>query len=578
MSGGGFAFRGTGVRVAIAAAAVAAVIAGLLGSGSSATAGPASARPNIVVIQTDDQTVDSMQFMENTRRLLGRRGATFRNHYTNWPVCCPSRATMLTGQYSHNHGVLGNSPPEGGFEAFDNDNTTAIWLRDRGYTTAHVGKFLNGYGNGPDADPVPPGWDEWYTGDGGTQFVYDYTLNENGTLVEYGSDLADFKQDVFTDLAVSLIDEHIGAGDPLYLHVDYTAPHSGGPNPLPHPPNNCENSARPAARHAHAFDDEPVPQDASFNEADVSDKPEAIQTLPLMDQAALNRLTRRYRCRIESILSVDEGVAEIVDALRAQGAMGNTYVFFTSDNGFFTGEHRVQNGKTRVYEPSSMVPLILRGPGVPRGVGVRDLTINADLAATFVDVSGADPTLAIDGRSLLPAARNPWVERGRELLIDTNQYEAVHTQRYVFVDYDTDEFELYDLREDPNQLRSRHDAAQYADVRERLETRLDALRTCAGPSCRRQPALRLELEFDRGPRKCARPPVIARVEGDDVGEVRRVEFFVGNRKVAADGDRPFRESLGRGELGGKGPALVRARASLIDGRRLGWERQLRICR
>jgi N-acetylglucosamine-6-sulfatase len=574
---GGFAFGQAGSRALAATVAGVALMVGLLGAGSEAEAGPAPKRPNIVVIQSDDQTVASMRFMDRTRALLGERGATFTNHYVNWPVCCPSRATLLTGQYSHNHGVLGNSPPEGGFQAFDNDHTTALWLQRRGYTTAHVGKFLNGYGNGDGADPVPPGWDEWYTTDGAGQAVYDYTLNENGALVEYGSDVDDFKQDVFTERAVQLIDEHVGAGRPLYLQLDYTAPHSGGPQPLPQPPNDCQRSARPAPRHANAFDSEPLPQDASFNEADVSDKPPAIADLPLLDQAAIDNLTRRYRCRIESLLSVDEGVAAVMNALAKSGAMGRTYVVYTSDNGFFTGEHRVANGKTRVYEPSSTVPLLIRGPGIPAGVSVRDLTINADLAASVVDLSGARPTLALDGRSLLPAAKRPWVERGRELLIDTAQYEAVHTQRYVWVEYDTGELELYDLREDPFQLRSAHNDPDYAGVRNRLANRLDDLRTCAGRSCRRSPALRLTLRRDKGPKGCTKPPLDASFAGGDRPQIRRAQFFVGARVVDTDSRKPFKHRYRRRELG-KGSTLIRARAELADGRRIGWERRFSVCR
>ena len=282
---GGFAFRRVASGGLAGAVAAAALVAGSLGSGSTAAAGQAPTRPNIVVIQSDDQTAASIEFMDRTLALLGERGTTFANHYVNWPVCCPSRATLLTGQYSHNHGVLGNTPPEGGFQAFDNAHTTAVWLRRRGYTTAHVGKFLNGYGAGAGPGPVPQGWDEWYTTDGaGGQAVYNYPLNENGTLVQYGQAVADFKQDVLTDRAVQLIDEHVGSGRPLYLQLDYTAPHFGGPEPLPQPPGDCQSSARPAPRHANAFDSEPLPQDASFNEADVSDKPTLIQELPLLDE------------------------------------------------------------------------------------------------------------------------------------------------------------------------------------------------------------------------------------------------------------------------------------------------------
>jgi N-acetylglucosamine-6-sulfatase len=576
----GGALAGSGhARLAAGLVAAGALVAGSAGSGSTAEAGTAPARPNIVIIQSDDQTVDSMQFMEQTQELLGERGATFRNHYVNWPVCCPSRATMLTGQYSHNHGVLGNSPPQGGFQAFDNANTTAVWLQARGYTTAHIGKFLNGYGNAVagGADPIPEGWDEWYTTDSNGQAVYDYPQNENGTYVTYGSEVEDFKQDVFTRQAVDLIDEHIGAGGPLYLQLDYTAPHAGGPEPLPQPPDDCQSSARPAARYATAFDGEPLPQDPSFNEADVSDKPELIQELPPLDAEAIADMTRRYRCRIESLLAVDDGVAEVIRALRDQGALRDTYVIYTSDNGWFTGEHRVRGGKVRVYEPSSTVPLFIRGPGIPAGTNVRDQTINADLAATVVDVSGAQATHAIDGRSLLPATRHPWVERGRELLIDTNQYEAIHTQRYVWVEYDGGETELYDLRLDPFQLESAHDDPDYARVRQRLVTRLAALRTCAGRSCRTAPALRLKLKSDKGRRRCSEPPVRASLAGGDRPETELAQFFVGSKLVGTDRRSPFKHRFGGGELG-RGKALVRARAELIDGRRIGWERELRVCR
>jgi arylsulfatase A-like enzyme len=550
----------------------------LVAAGPTAEAGSGPNRPNIVVIQTDDQTVESMRVMDRTRRLLGDRGATYTNHYTNWPVCCPSRATMLTGQYSHNHGVLGNSPPEGGFQAFDNNHTTAVWLQARGYTTAHIGKFLNGYGLGePEADEIPPGWDEWHTTDGTGQVVYDYDLNENGAFVHYGTEANDFKQDVFTARAEELIAEHVGSG-PFYLQLDYTAPHSGGDGDAGQPPgDDCDNSARPAPRHADAFNGAAVPTGPNFNEADVSDKPQAIQEEPLLDDAAIQNLTRRYRCRLESLLSVDEGVADVVAALREENALDDTYIIFTSDNGFFTGEHRVPGGKSRVYEPSSTVPLIVRGPGVPEGVSVRDLTINADLAATVADVSGAQPTVAIDGRSLLPPAKSPWVERGRELLIDTALYEAIHTQRYVWVEYETGEFELYDLRRDPFQLQSRHNDPGYADVRQRLTARLAALRSCAGASCRTRPALRRKLKFDRGPGRCAETPVKLRVKGDDAGQVDRVEVFRKSKRIDSDGRRPFKERLTSGELGGRGKVVLRVRAELLDGRRVGWEKNLKVC-
>ena len=567
----------------VTAAAIVATVAAVAGGGA-ASAGTSPALPNVVIIQTDDQTLDSMKFMPKTRALIGDEGATFLNHYANWPVCCPSRATMQTGQYSHNHGVLGNSPPEGSYSAFDTANTLALWLQARGYVTAHIGKFLNGYGGGDEAaqTEVPPGWSEWDTGTAGTtQLVYDYTQNVNGVLVPHGQAETDFKQDFYTDRAIELIGQYTAGSVPLYLQLDYTAPHGGGPNPNPLPPDDCGGGPKPAPRHATAFDTEPLPEPQGFNEVDVTDKPQAIQNLPLMTEQEIATITRRYRCRIESLLSVDEGVEEIIGALEAAGALDNTYVLFTSDNGFFHGEHRVQTGKSRVYEPSVRLPLLMRGPDVPANVDVRDLTINADLATTVVDVSGATPTVALDGLSLLPAVLRPWIERGRELLLETNLYSAVHTQRYVYAEYTTGEKELYDLRLDPFQLQSRHADPAYDDVRQRLVTRLAALRTCAGVSCTRTPGLRLRVQSKhkrQNGHRCSQPPVDVSVLGDEAGGLVEAEFFARGDLIATDRSAPFARKLRRHDLQGQGLAPIRVRASLIDGRRMGWERELRICR
>lgn len=562
--------------------AAVALMGAVLAAGSAPTgAGASPALPNVVIIQTDDQTAESMRFMPKTRELIGDEGATFLNHYVNWPLCCPSRATMQTGQYSHNHGVLGNNPPEGSYSAFDKNHSLALWLQARGYATAHIGKFMNGYGGGDTATEVPPGWSEWETGTAGTtQLVYDYTQNVNGALVSHGQAETDFKQDFYTDRAVELIGQYAAGSAPLYLQVDYTAPHGGGPNPNPLPPADCAGGPKPAPRHATAFDSEPLPEPLGFNEVDVTDKPQAIQNLPLMTQENIDTITRRYRCEIESLLSVDEGVEQVIAALETAGVLDNTYVLFTSDNGFFHGEHRLQTGKSKVYEPSARVPLLMRGPDVPAGADVRDLTINADLATTVVDVAGASPTLTLDGLSLLPAVQHPWVERGRELMLETNLYSAIHTQRYVYVEYTTGDKELYDLRVDPFQLQSRHADPAYDEVRQRLVTRLAALRTCAGVSCTRTPSLRLRLQSKhrrQNGHRCSQPPVEASVLGDDAGGLVEAEFFARGDLVGTDHSAPFKRKLRRHDLQGQGPARIRARASLLDGRRIGWERELRIC-
>src|SRR5918995_349793 len=274
---------GTSRRLGAAPGAPAAALVALAVLAASAAlpgADPATAkkkqRPNVVFVRSDDQTVESMRAMSNVNGRLARYGTTFANSFVNLPVCCPSRATFLTGQYAHNHGTLTNGPPRGGFTKFNADhggNTLPGWLQRAGYYTAHVGKYMNGYGTPENEAFVPGGWTEWRAAARDTQAVYDYALNENGTLVEYGSSPADFKQDVFTAKAVDVINRRAPARAPFFLSVDYTAPHSGGPNPNPQPPGNCEGTAKPAPRHATAFNGEPIPRPPSYDEADVSDKP-----------------------------------------------------------------------------------------------------------------------------------------------------------------------------------------------------------------------------------------------------------------------------------------------------------------
>ena len=225
----------------------------------------------------------------------------------------------------------------------------------------------------------------------------------------------------------------------------------------------------------------------NFNEADVSDKPAGIRNLPLLSAAQIAEIRRTYRCELESLLSVDEGVADVVDALAAQGELDDTLIVYTSDNGFHHGEHRIPRGKLRVYDESIRVPLLMRGPGIPPAVNVRDLAINADLAPTIVDVANADPGLVMDGRSLFPLVNRPGIARGRELLVDLRierTFRAIRTERYLYAEYGSGARELYDLRKDPFELVSRHADPAYASIRSQLAAHLHQLQNCAGSGCR----------------------------------------------------------------------------------------------
>ena len=499
-----------GALGAIATAAVAALTVAAPSSDDVARA--AQPKPNVVLIMTDDQTVRDMSVLPSVRREIGARGATFRNSFSSYPLCCPSRATMLTGRYSHNHGVEGNRPPSGGYGRLDKPNTLPVWLQSRGYATAHIGKYLNGYGRDVPAD-VPPGWTEWYGSvDPSTYRMWGYTLNENGTPKTYGSpaveDPALYQTDVYRGKAVDFIRRRSGPGRPFYLSVAFLAPHSEvrGGRPASGP------SVRPAPRHRGRFVSKPLPRPRSFNEVDVSDKPAYIRNQAfLLGPRRIATITRNFQTRQEALLSVDEAVQQIVGTLRATGELANTYIVFTSDNGFFHGEHRVPNGKLLVYEPSSRVPLLVRGPGIRGGRSTREMAVNADLAATVLDVTGAKPTRAVDGRSLIPFAvktsrrtRRPVLHEifrqgaGGDLEQDGTgpaqprrrarvpSYKAVRTSRWLWVQYSDGSRELYDLARDPQQLRSRHADRRYRRTRVALRRELTRLAKCKGRSCRRQ--------------------------------------------------------------------------------------------
>lgn len=474
----------------VVAAAVTTVLAPAASSQPGTSAAPVQDHPNIVVIMTDDQNVSSMSVLVRTRQLLGANGTTFANSFVSYPLCCPSRATYLTGQYPHNHDVMGNSPPDGGYAMLRGNETVPVWLSRAGYATTHVGKYLNGYGTQNPAE-IPPGWAEWHgLVDPSTYRMWGYTINNNGTPRTYGQqDVEDptlYQTDVLTAFATDYIDRKAPSEQPFLLSFAPLAPHAE----VGWASMNGNRNPRPAPRHRGAFAGAALPQPPSFNEADVSDKPTQVRQLPLLNAQDIAGITKDYRSRLESLLAVDEAVAAIVAAVQRNGELDNTVFLFTSDNGWLQGEHRIPRGKVHAYEESSRVPLILRGPGVPAGVSTQAFVSNVDLAATILDAADATAAITIDGRSLISIAQNPAPAIGRHLLIETgpkpsgNQwYAAVRAGRYSYVEHSTGERELYDLQPDPYQLQSRHADPGYAAIRTALANRLHQLQSCAGANC-----------------------------------------------------------------------------------------------
>jgi N-acetylglucosamine-6-sulfatase len=540
------------------------------------------ARPNVLVIMTDDQTVESLRVMTNVRTLLAGAGTTFENSFASFSLCCPSRATFLTGQYAHNHGVLGNAPPAGGYAKLDSSNTLPVWLQHAGYHTVHVGKYLNGY-PGPNRTHVPTGWTEWYGSvDPSTYRFYDYTLNENGRLVSYGSDPGSYQADVYARKGADAIRRLAPAATPFFLSVAFLAPHSGGPRESDDPRNFA--TPVPAPRHRNRFAAEPFPQTASFNEADVSDKPAGIRGRPLLGSQQIADVTENYRQRLESLIAVDEAVAALVAALRETGELEQTLIVFTADNGFFHGEHRVPSGKVLLYEPSIRVPLIIRGPGIPRGRRVSELVANIDLAPTIVNAAGARPLRVLDGRSLVPLAQDATRRTGRDILIErgpggNNQqiFSALRTTRYLYAEYSNGDRELYDLGRDPDQLTSLHADPAHQALRTGLAERLARLRSCTGAACRSSPRLgvRVGYRFTKHSR-CAGSRVRALVAGLDAASVQYVDFLIRGRRAARDRAAPFRVVFAARRF--RTAHALRARAVLTDGRIVTLDTAVRRCK
>jgi arylsulfatase A-like enzyme len=443
-------------------------------------------QPNIIFILADDLNIELINHLPRLQSLLAARGTTFNNFFVNLALCCPSRASILRGQYAHNTEIFTNTPPGGGFQKFFDlgreESTVATWLNDAGYRTVLLGKYLNGYPGNVGSTYVPSGWDEWYGIVGGPTF-FNYRLNETGKIVSYGSNPEDYLTDVLAEKAADFIRRTAPTGQPFFI---YLAPYA------PHQP------ADPAPRHLDTFPGVQAPRTPSFNEADVSDKPTWVRNTPPRTPGQIAQLDALYRRRLQSMLAVEDLIENLIRTLRRSGQLRNTYIFFSSDNGFHLGQHRLPAGKNSAYEEDIRVPLIVRGPRVPAGRAIEHLGVNIDLGPTFAELAGAQVPDFVDGRSLVPLlSRNPpstdeWrkaflLEAGFIFISGNRVFQGIRTVNHTYVEYlnNTGERELYDLASDPDQLESIHATAD-PDLVEQLVSWLGLLRTCAGENCRAQ--------------------------------------------------------------------------------------------
>ncbi len=474
-------------------------------------------RANVILIVTDDQNADTLAFMPTLQRLLVAQGTNFTSAYAPTPLCCPGRATILRGQYAHNHGVKSNDGVNGGFPKFytagNEASTLATWFQDEGYRTALIGKYFNAYPEGlvpperftfPGERYIPPGWGEWFglldipRDDYTNPYkMYDYRMNQNGRIVRYGDNPDDYLTDVLSGLAVDFLKDNVGKRDPFFLYLTPTAPH------LP---------AIPALRHTDIFKGLKAPRPPSFNEFDLSDKPSWLINRRALTPEQVALLDESYRQQVQMLLAVDEMLAALIKTLRARGELASTYIMFTSDHGLHSGDHRLVSTKLTPYRASARVPLIVRGPGVAAARTVDSLALLSDVAPTLSDLVDVPTPAFIDGRSLVswlgrrtseePTTRKQilhefWPREGfpldvreastRPLTIPT--YQALRSARYLYVEYrypdGQQEKELYDLKRDPFELDNIAGRAD-AQLLNRLSVKLDKLQRCKAASCRRE--------------------------------------------------------------------------------------------
>jgi N-acetylglucosamine-6-sulfatase len=536
----------------------------LLAGPRSSTAAETAQAPSFVVIQTDDQTLDELyatfgqpklQAMPNTLNMIAKRGETFNNYYVSYPLCCPSRVSLLTGRYAHNNGVKGNIQPNGGYFGFSfraaYSHNLATWLSGAGYRTIHVGKFLNGYGDEPysNGTEVPPGWSAWHTvlKADTDHYYYGYSLNNNGQIEgpygdsgtweprEYGvrDDIGCpyaplnglpcyYETDQLTNYAIGEL-QATPPEQPFYLQVDYTAPHGDFRHPA---------GPEPAPRHYDWFKGAPLPHDRSegFAEGNVADKPRFIRDAPYLGLSDIHTYRVYYDKALESLRSVDDGVKLLMDTLGSQHRLRNTYVIFTSDNGFFYGEHRLIGGKFLAYEPSTHLPFLIRGPHIRAGTESSELIGNIDVAPTVLELAGVEPDKSVDGRSITPFLHDPELTTLRPYLFESfvessdvveagaiaepgdqsstpaararanpgatasilappKDYEGIRLGPYKYIAWPDGEKELYDLEKDPYELNNIVRIPNYFPVRNFLHRELlNRLEDCVGRVCREEAA------------------------------------------------------------------------------------------
>jgi arylsulfatase A-like enzyme len=483
-------------------------------------------RSNIIVIMTDDldemllETAIGEGFMPNLESTFVASGIRMNNSFVSNSLCCPSRSTFLTGQYTHNHGVLTNHKPYG-FAALDDSSTLATWLTDAGYLTGFVGKYLNGYwgkqapgGSMVERGYVPPGWHYWQgLLDPTTYDVYDYYLLNGMTgTAEYYTDR--YQTELLAEKAVGFIDSVEAEDDaaPFFMWVSTLTPHSERSQDT----IECTldtgarqyafNNIRAAPAYSGTAATVTMPKHSSFNETNIEDKPAWLQgySPSQFDAQEVACIEAVFRGKLESMRSVDDLIGDIVEAIERNGESSQTVIIFTSDNGFLYGQHRLTQ-KLYAYEEAIRVPLYIRDLTDTRALSEDYAVVNNDLAPTIADLAGAVPGIYVDGRSMLPLFDEvrPASWRKRFLVEHYFGYvpnyaalRGVTATPILYAEYKPAEVtgngwggcepglcELYFLGQDHYQNNSQQDSPQLQNMISGLEKMLQGLRFCKDGTC-----------------------------------------------------------------------------------------------
>jgi N-acetylglucosamine-6-sulfatase len=411
-----------------------------------------STQPNFLIIISDDQRYDTMDFMPITKARIFDRGVTFSNAFATTPLCCPSRSSILSGQYALHHHVYTNFDPL--YAA-----TFVQRLHDAGYLTGLVGKYLNSWDG-----TRRPEFDWWvvFAGHGSAQRYWDPLLNVNGAWTPHSG----YMTPILRDYALGFLAAARQSARPFVLVFAPNAPHE---------------PADPAPGDEQLYKDLPPHRPPSYMEDDVSDKPNWLQQQPPADPAYVDSIRKR---QLRTLWSLDGAIGTLLDALESSGLEETTVVMYLSDNGFFWGEHRL-TGKIYAYSEAARIPLAIRyDPLIAQPRIESRLVANVDLAPTLYELAGLTVPPDVDGRSLAPLLKQQSVAWRDALLLEGwgyYPYMALRTGRYLYIETDGDSDELYDTLIDPHEVQNRHDDPEYAAVVADLRQRLGAYKAQARP-------------------------------------------------------------------------------------------------